>query len=181
MAQLDDEAFEAAISANSTADAQGVINHVNQAFLDLWGYATKEEAVGNSVLAPQLVCYRVHVADIHLVDGYPGVVGRHAHGLARIAIGAVLHRPAQVGENEPDGALGVLPRRAPLPAGDIGFDGVGERVHPGRRGDRRGHTALQLGIEGHGGRITAENADGGVRFSVVLPVADAKLVQVGRE
>jgi signal transduction histidine kinase len=39
----------------------------------------------------------------------------------------------------------------------------------------------KLIAEGHGGRITAENADAGVRFSVVLPVADTKLVQVGRK
>jgi dedicated sortase system histidine kinase len=39
----------------------------------------------------------------------------------------------------------------------------------------------KLIAEGHGGRITAENADDGVRFSVVLPVADSKLAQVGRE
>ena len=39
----------------------------------------------------------------------------------------------------------------------------------------------KLIAEGHGGRITAENADDGVRFSVVLPVADAKLAQVGRK
>ena len=37
----------------------------------------------------------------------------------------------------------------------------------------------KLIAEGHGGRITAENADGGVRFSVILPVADTKLAQVG--
>ena len=39
----------------------------------------------------------------------------------------------------------------------------------------------KLIAEGHGGRITAENADAGVRFSVVLPVADTKLAQVGRK
>jgi dedicated sortase system histidine kinase len=39
----------------------------------------------------------------------------------------------------------------------------------------------KLIAEGHGGRITAENADGGVRFSVILPLADAKLAQVGRK
>ncbi|HSM30355.1 MAG TPA: ATP-binding protein [Woeseiaceae bacterium] len=39
----------------------------------------------------------------------------------------------------------------------------------------------KLIAEGHGGRITAENADDGVRFSVILPVADAKLAQVGRK
>lgn len=39
----------------------------------------------------------------------------------------------------------------------------------------------KLIAEGHGGRIVAENAGDGVRFSVVLPVADAKLAQVGRK
>jgi two-component system sensor histidine kinase ChvG len=39
----------------------------------------------------------------------------------------------------------------------------------------------KLIAEGHGGKITAGNTDAGVRFSVVLPVADAKLAQVGRE
>ena len=39
----------------------------------------------------------------------------------------------------------------------------------------------RLIAEGHGGRITAENADDGVRFSVILPVADTKLAQVGRK
>jgi dedicated sortase system histidine kinase len=39
----------------------------------------------------------------------------------------------------------------------------------------------KLIAEGHGGRITAENADDGVRFSVILPLADANLAQVGRE
>ena len=35
----------------------------------------------------------------------------------------------------------------------------------------------KLIAEGHGGRIAAENVDGGVRFSVVLPVADANQAQ----
>ena len=39
----------------------------------------------------------------------------------------------------------------------------------------------KLIAEGHGGRIKAENTEDGVRFSVVLPVADAQLAQVGRE
>ncbi len=39
----------------------------------------------------------------------------------------------------------------------------------------------KLIAEGHGGRITAENADEGVRFSVGLPVADATLAEVGRK
>jgi dedicated sortase system histidine kinase len=39
----------------------------------------------------------------------------------------------------------------------------------------------RLIAEGHGGRITAGNSDDGVRFSVILPVADAKLAQVRRK
>ena len=39
----------------------------------------------------------------------------------------------------------------------------------------------KLIAEGHGGRITAENADDGVRFSVILPVGNTKLAQVGRK
>lgn len=39
----------------------------------------------------------------------------------------------------------------------------------------------RLIAEGHGGRITAGNVEDGVRFSVILPVADAKLAQVGRK
>jgi PAS domain S-box-containing protein len=41
--------FETSAAANSTADNQGNINHVNAAFLRLWGYRTEEEAVGKSV------------------------------------------------------------------------------------------------------------------------------------
>lgn len=41
--------FESSIASNSIADKEGIITHVNQAFIDLWGYKTKEEAIGNSV------------------------------------------------------------------------------------------------------------------------------------
>ena len=44
------------------------------------------------------------------------------------------------------------------------------------RSDRHlglGLYVAKLIAEGHGGTITAENDDGGVRFSVILPVADA--------
>jgi len=55
-----------------------------------------------------------------------------------------------------------------------------------RQGAGNKHLGLGLYVakliaEGHGGRITAENADDGVRFSVILPLADAKLAQVGRK
>ncbi|MFC1975439.1 PAS domain S-box protein, partial [Chloroflexota bacterium] len=42
--------FETSIAANSTADNDGVINHVNPAFLKMWGYETKEEAIGHPIL-----------------------------------------------------------------------------------------------------------------------------------
>jgi PAS domain S-box-containing protein len=41
--------FESSIASNSIADRDGNITHVNPAFLEMWGYETKEEACGNSV------------------------------------------------------------------------------------------------------------------------------------
>jgi PAS domain S-box-containing protein len=41
--------FESSIAANSIAGTDGVINHVNKAFIEMWGYETKADAVGNSV------------------------------------------------------------------------------------------------------------------------------------
>ena len=54
-----------------------------------------------------------------------------------------------------------------------------------RPGDDK-HLGLGLYVarliaEGHGGRILADNTEHGVRFSIILPVADTKLAQVGRE
>ncbi|MDP3564200.1 MAG: PAS domain S-box protein, partial [Methanoregula sp.] len=46
---LKNNAFESSIAANSIADKQGIITHVNPAFLTLWGYRTAEEAIGHSV------------------------------------------------------------------------------------------------------------------------------------
>jgi PAS domain S-box-containing protein len=46
---LKNNAFESSIAANSIADKQGIITHVNPAFLKLWGYRTAEEAIGHSV------------------------------------------------------------------------------------------------------------------------------------
>ena len=40
--------FEYAITANSISDENGIITHVNKAFLDLWGYE-KKEAIGNPI------------------------------------------------------------------------------------------------------------------------------------
>ncbi|MBN1663735.1 MAG: transporter substrate-binding domain-containing protein [Deltaproteobacteria bacterium] len=41
--------FDTSIAANSIADAEGVIIEANNPFLTLWGYASKEEVVGNPI------------------------------------------------------------------------------------------------------------------------------------
>ena len=41
--------FQSAVAANSIAGNDGVITHVNPAFLKLWGYETEEAVIGNSV------------------------------------------------------------------------------------------------------------------------------------
>ncbi len=47
--RLKNLAFDLAISANSIADADGVIVDANTAFLRLWGYSGKEEVVGKPI------------------------------------------------------------------------------------------------------------------------------------
>ena len=46
---IKNQVFEDSIASQSVADRSGVITHVNPAFLRLWGYAAKEEAIGKSV------------------------------------------------------------------------------------------------------------------------------------
>lgn len=41
--------FESSIAANSTADRHGIIQLVNPAFLEMWGYDRAEEVVGNPI------------------------------------------------------------------------------------------------------------------------------------
>ncbi|MCK4286889.1 MAG: PAS domain S-box protein, partial [Candidatus Lokiarchaeota archaeon] len=45
---IKDIVFNASLSAQSIADINGIIDDVNPAFLKLWGYKSKEEAIGNS-------------------------------------------------------------------------------------------------------------------------------------
>ncbi len=47
--RIKDLVFNASLSAQSTADINGIIDFVNPAFLELWGYKSKEEAIGGSV------------------------------------------------------------------------------------------------------------------------------------
>ena len=47
--RIKDLVFNASLSAQSTADINGIIDHVNPAFLELWGYKSKEEAIGASI------------------------------------------------------------------------------------------------------------------------------------
>jgi PAS domain S-box-containing protein len=46
---LKDIVFDSSIAANSIAGNDGVITHVNPAFLQLWGYETTGDAIGNPV------------------------------------------------------------------------------------------------------------------------------------
>jgi PAS domain S-box-containing protein len=41
--------FESSISGNSTAGNDGTINHVNPAFLKMWGYGSNEEVIDNPI------------------------------------------------------------------------------------------------------------------------------------
>ena len=43
------EVFEASITANSTSDNEGILTYVNNAFIKIFGYKNKEEAVGKSI------------------------------------------------------------------------------------------------------------------------------------
>jgi PAS domain S-box-containing protein len=47
--RIKNQAFEDSIASQSVANSEGIITHVNPAFLRMWGYATKEQAIGNSV------------------------------------------------------------------------------------------------------------------------------------
>jgi PAS domain S-box-containing protein len=47
--RIKNQVFEDSIASQSVADSTGTITHVNPAFLRLWGYTTKEQAIGNSV------------------------------------------------------------------------------------------------------------------------------------
>jgi PAS domain S-box-containing protein len=47
--RIKNQVFEDSIASQSIADSSGKITHVNPAFLRLWGYPTKEKAIGNSV------------------------------------------------------------------------------------------------------------------------------------
>ncbi len=47
--RIKNQVFEDSIASQSVADKNGVITHVNPAFLHMWGYAAKENAIGKSV------------------------------------------------------------------------------------------------------------------------------------
>jgi len=47
---IKDFVFESGVSANSIANVNGDITHVNEAFLELWEYTSKEETIGKSVV-----------------------------------------------------------------------------------------------------------------------------------
>jgi PAS domain S-box-containing protein len=43
------DVFEASITANSTSDNEGILTYVNSAFIKIFGYENKEEAVGKPI------------------------------------------------------------------------------------------------------------------------------------
>jgi PAS domain S-box-containing protein len=47
--RIKNQVFEDSIASQSIADSTGTITHVNKAFLRLWDYSRKEQAIGNSV------------------------------------------------------------------------------------------------------------------------------------
>lgn len=47
--RIKDIVFNSSLSGQITSDINGVIDHVNPAFLKLWGYKSKKEAIGKSV------------------------------------------------------------------------------------------------------------------------------------
>jgi PAS domain S-box-containing protein len=47
--QIKNQVFEDSIASQSISDNTGTITHLNQAFLRLWGYTSKEQAIGNSI------------------------------------------------------------------------------------------------------------------------------------
>ncbi len=47
--RIKNQVFEDSIASQSVADKNGLITHVNQAFVKMWGYADKAEAIGQSV------------------------------------------------------------------------------------------------------------------------------------
>jgi two-component system, cell cycle sensor histidine kinase and response regulator CckA len=48
--QLKNQVFEAAITANSTADSNGILTHVNKAFVKTWGFENKEEVLDKTII-----------------------------------------------------------------------------------------------------------------------------------
>ncbi len=49
--QLKNLVFESALTANSASDDKGIITHVNQAFIQTWGYKSKNEVAGKPISA----------------------------------------------------------------------------------------------------------------------------------
>jgi PAS domain S-box-containing protein len=47
--RIKNQVFEDSIASHSVADKNGLITHINPSFLRLWGYASKEDAIGKSV------------------------------------------------------------------------------------------------------------------------------------
>lgn len=60
--KLKDIVFQSSVAANSTADLAGKLTNVNQSFLNIWGYHSKEEVLGKPI--PQFIKYENDALEI---------------------------------------------------------------------------------------------------------------------
>ena len=63
-------------------------------------YQRISQAVGNAVFTAQLVCYRMHVANVHLVDCQASIVSAHSHTVPGPEIAPVMKGSRQVVKNQ---------------------------------------------------------------------------------
>ena len=119
------------------------------------------KAVGNSVLATQLMRYRVHIADIHLVDGEARVIGTHRHTRPGVEVAAVMIGRGQILEYQLYAQACIFQPTTALPHADVGLDAMGKGVHAGGGGNMRRQAHGQGRVQRSGGRqqrTTGNNA-----------------------
>ena len=121
-------------------------------FQDVGQHQGIGQAVGNAVPGAQLVGYRVHIANIHLVDGETGVIGTHCHTRPGFKVAAVMIGGRQILEYQLYPEAGIFQPGAALPHADIGLNTVGKGVHAGSGGDMGRQSDNQGRVQCGGGR-----------------------------
>ena len=107
------------------------------------------QAMGDTVLATQLMRDRMHIAHVDLVDRQTGIVSTHGHAFAGGNVGTIAKGGGQVVENQLHPHARILQPGIPLPDTNVGLNGVGQRVHSGGGSDMRWQPGNQLCIQGH--------------------------------